>query len=185
MKVLIIPEDPTHDRYILKPVMERVLQDLDRVARVEVLAEPHLRGVDQALDRETIANIVADNPMVDLFLLVVDRDCNRQKNEQRAQAREQEHPDLLACLAIEEVEVWLLALHPEHIRTAWNIVRTDCDPKEKYCDPLLNTLGRDGPGQGRKRGMRALSGNWPRLQQMCPEVAGLKERLRHWLEGRD
>lgn len=67
MKVLIIPEDPTHDRFVLKPVVERLFEDLGRAARVEVLAEPHLRGVDQALDRETVQGIVADNPMIDLY----------------------------------------------------------------------------------------------------------------------
>ncbi len=30
MKVLIIPEDPSLDKYILKPIVERIFQDLER-----------------------------------------------------------------------------------------------------------------------------------------------------------
>jgi len=37
MKVMIIPEDPTLDQYILKPVIEAVFKDLNRVAHVQVL----------------------------------------------------------------------------------------------------------------------------------------------------
>jgi hypothetical protein len=40
MKVLIIPEDPTRDPYILKPIVERLFShELQRVARVEVLKD--------------------------------------------------------------------------------------------------------------------------------------------------
>lgn len=113
--------------------------------------------------------------------MLVDRDCNRRNNEERAQGREQEHPNLLSCLAVQEVEVWMLALHPDCISGAWSAIRLDCDPKERYCDPLLDALGRDGPGRGRKRAMRALAGNWPRLQRLCPEVADLRRRLESWL----
>jgi hypothetical protein len=185
VKVLIIPEDPTNDPYILTPVVERIFVDLGRKARVEVLRDPHLRGVDQALDRDTIAGIVQENPMVDLFLLLVDRDCNRRHNQERAQVRESEHPDrLLACLAIEESEVWMLALHPDGTSTSWKAIRAECDPKERYAEPFLKKLGSSGPGGGRKRAMDALAGNWPRLKQFCPEVDELQDRVARWLAAR-
>jgi hypothetical protein len=53
VKVLIIPEDPTLDRYILKPIVEQIFADFGRIARVMVLENPRLRGVDQALDAAT------------------------------------------------------------------------------------------------------------------------------------
>lgn len=100
MRVLIIPEDPTLDRHVLQPIVERIFQDLQRSARVEVLTDPHLSGVDQALARGTIAEIMQDNRMIDLFLLIVDRDCDRLGNSTKAAARQQEHPaKVLATVA--------------------------------------------------------------------------------------
>jgi hypothetical protein len=41
-RVLVIPEDPTHDQYILKPVVEAMFRSLGKPnARVEVLKDPH------------------------------------------------------------------------------------------------------------------------------------------------
>src|SRR3569832_2800050 len=100
MKVLIIPEDQELDRYIAKPVIEAMFADLKMTAQIDVLPEPRLRGINQALDGELLAQIIGDNPMVDLFLLIIDRDCNRDKNEQRVAARLREHAGrLLACQA--------------------------------------------------------------------------------------
>lgn len=182
MKVLIIPEDPTNDPYILAPVVQRIFDDLGRRARIDVLRDPHLRGVDQALDGDLIRDIVQDNPMVDLFLLLVDRDCNRRKNREKADARESEHARrLLACLAVEESEVWMLALNPDLLDASWQTIRAECDPKELYAEPFLAKLGSNGPGGGRKRAMRALAGNWPRLKQLCPELAELQHRVERWL----
>ena len=186
MKVLVIPEDPTNDQYILKPVVEHLFADIGRPARVEILRDPHLRGVDQSLDRQMVASIVQDNPMIDLFLLIVDRDCNRMNNEQRVSDREAEHGDrLFACLAIEEMEVWLLALHRNAIGSPWADVRTECDPKETLCGPLLDTLGRSGPGGGRKRTMRSLPGNWAGLLTVCSEIGDLKTRVTAWCANHD
>lgn len=62
MKILIIPEDPTLDQYILKPIVERICTDHGLGARVDVLRDPHLRGVDQALARDIIAGSSATTP---------------------------------------------------------------------------------------------------------------------------
>ncbi|WP_170164676.1 hypothetical protein [Thiocapsa rosea] len=146
-----------------------------------MLRDPHLRGVDQALDPKTIAEIIDDNPMIDVFLLIVDLDCNRHHNKERADDREQEHRDrILTCLAVQEVEVWMLALHSGQIGGAWAEVRADCDPKERYSDPFLDALGSDCPGKGRKKAMRALPGNWSRLVRLCPEIKDLQEQLAEW-----
>jgi len=142
VKVLIIPEDPTHDQYVIKPIIERIFLELGRRAYVEVLRDPHLRGVDQALDREVIGSIIADNRMIDLFIVVVDRDCNRYKNVEKAAAREADFPnDVLVCLAEQEVEVWALALYREQIADRWAVVRAECDPKERYFDDLMRRQG--------------------------------------------
>jgi hypothetical protein len=182
VKVLIFPEDPSLDKFILKPIVERIFQDLGRTVRVDVLEEPHLAGITQALDSAIIAEVLRDNPMTALFLLIVDRDCNRFKNMEKALAREAEHGDcLIACLAVEEVEVWMLALHRDVIGAGWSEVRGECDPKERFADPVLDSLGRDSPGRGRKGAMRSLGAQWRGLLDVCPEIAELKGRIARWL----
>ncbi|WP_224240633.1 hypothetical protein [Hyalangium gracile] len=182
MKVLIIPEDPTLDAHILQPIVERLFEDIGRKARIEVLQDPHLNGIDQALNPDMVRRIVDENPMVDLFLLMVDRDCNRFQNEAKVTAREQEHSGrLLACVAIEEVEVWMLALHRESLGERWNAIRSDCDPKERYAEPFLREQGwLSQVGKGRKRAMRGLSAQWKSLLTVCPELTTLRERLQGW-----
>lgn len=106
MRVLIIPEDPTLDQYVLKPIVERIFGDLGKKARVDVLRDPHITGASQALDKDFIAEIVVDNPMIDLFLLMVDRDCDRMTHQAKVDARQGEHPQkLIGALAWQEVEV--------------------------------------------------------------------------------
>jgi hypothetical protein len=155
-------------------------------ARIQILPEPRLRGTSDALDRELIAEILADNPMEDLFLLIVDRDCDRLGNEALARQRQREHPEkLIACLARQEVEVWMLALYEQQLGASFGEVRQHCDPKERFADPLLDEIGREGPGQGRKAAMRALKGRWQSLLDSCSELAELRSAVAAWSTIRD
>lgn len=178
MKVLIIPEDQTQDGFIAKPIVEALLDDLGIPGRVDVLPEPRLRGANDALDPDLVRTIVADNPMVDAFVLVVDRDCDRQGHVSKAAAREQEHSGrLLACVAVQELEVWLLALHKDSIQERWQDIRSHCDPKERWAEPLLQRLGTSGPGAGRKKAMAALRGKLQSLLSLCDELSDLRKKL--------
>ncbi len=185
MKVLIIPEDPALDSHVLKPVVERIFAELGRVARVDVLTDPHLRGVAQALDADTVRQIVEDNRMVDLFLLMVDRDCDRDGNVAKAAGRVSAHAGkLLACLAEQEVEVWPLALHRDDVGAPWREVHAHCDPKEAYWDPFVAKKRWLGEvGKGRKRAMRELGAGWSGLLKLCPEIARLQDDIGAWLSG--
>lgn len=179
MKVLIVLEDPTLDQHIAKPVVQAIFRDLQIRALIDVLTDPHLRGIDQALDQGILGGIIRDNPMVDLFLVIADRDCTRQRNEERARARQTEHAGkLLVCLAVEELEVWMLALHRNQVAAGWSDVRADCDPKEAFADPLLQKLGwASEVGRGRKKAMRALNQQFRSLCSLCPEVNELKAAI--------
>lgn len=194
MKVLVIPEDPIHDRYILKPVVEQLFADLGRVARVMVLENPRLKGVEQALNVETVAGIVSDNPTFDLFLLLVDRD-GEEKRELRTKALEDKHPGrLFACLAVQEVEVWMLALHRDVIagppwKADWQDVRRERDPKERFAIPFLQDHAPRhksalGPGDGRAWAMREIGARWKGVLQVCPELSVLKRHVEAWLQSR-
>lgn len=185
MKVLVIPEDPTYDQYILKPIVERIFRDLKRSARVEVLRNPRLGSVTQALDDDVLADVIGMYPMVDLFLVIVDRDGDQTSRPARAEAREAAHSPLIVCLAIEEVEVWMLALHRDKLSAPWSEVRAEVNPKERFAEPFLAEHTRSygpQPGAGRKWAMRPLGPQWKGVLEVCPELRELKDKITSRLE---
>ena len=72
--VLVIPEDPTLNGHILKPLAERLLNDAGKPkAKVKVLDKPRVRGYDQAV--KAVRYIVAERyGFVDLCLFFPDAD---------------------------------------------------------------------------------------------------------------
>ena len=186
MKVLVIPEDPTHDQYILKPIVERLLSDLDQKVRVDVPWKLRLRGVNQALDPTIVAEIVSLYPMVDLFLVLVDRDGDRDRRPVAARKLERSQGgSLFVCLAIEEVEVWMLAIHRDALSVSWSEVRDEIHPKERFAAPFLAAHApQANPGGGRKWAMRNLGARWQGVLRICPELAELKDRIAAWLAER-
>lgn len=81
VRVLVIPEDFRKDQYILAPIFRRLLRVLGRQsAKVSVCQDPRLGGIGEALKYERLAEIVARyRGMVDLFVLCVDRDGDRNR----------------------------------------------------------------------------------------------------------
>lgn len=185
MKVLVIPEDPTLDQYILKPVVARIFADLGKSPRIGVLSNPRLRGVSQALDSAVLADIVSNHPMIDLFLVLVDRDGDT-KRPALAQQRETEHQGrLLVCLGIEEIEVWMLAIHREGLDASWKEIRAEIHPKERFAQPFLEAKApRLDPGGGRAWAMRDLGARWRGVLQCCEELDELRQRVSGWLSSR-
>jgi hypothetical protein len=185
VKVLVIPEDPSLDQYILKPVVERIFSDLGRSPRVTVLSNPRLRGVAEALDSSILADVVITYPMNDLFLVIVDRDGDESRAGV-ANAREREHQDrLFVCLAIEEIEVWMLAIHRDTLPAPWREIRAEINPKVRFAEPFLKAQApKLDLGRGRAWAMRSLGGQWRGILQRCPEIEELKGRIEGWLGGR-
>jgi hypothetical protein len=177
VKVLVVLEDPTLDQYVVKPVIECVFSELGRPARVDVLWDPHLHGVIDLLG--SVDEVIDDHPMVDLFVFVVDRDCDRENLTTKLRDRIAAHTRrAVGCLAVEETEVWMLAAQ----RTPpapWTEIRRECDPKERYAEPWLLAQGYGGAdlGRGRKSAMRALTGNFRRVLSRCPEIQALRREL--------
>jgi hypothetical protein len=181
VRVLVVCEDPTHDRFIVKPVVERIFDDLGRRARVDILDDPHLTGIDSLLAE--LPAIVDDNKALDLITVVADRDGGGTRNEARlrnAVARSQSDR-VLVCCAEEEVEVWMLALHRDAFPD-WNAVPADRDVKDHYAIPFLREREFGGPGRGRRAAMRDLGKSWRGLLQLCPEIDVLKQQIRAFLE---
>lgn len=183
---MVVPEDPSLDQYILKPLVERLFADLGKSVRIQVLSNPRLRGVDQALNRAKLAEVVETYPMIDLFLVLVDRDGQTGRHAE-AMARENEHPNrLFVCLAIEEVEVWMLAIHRDVIGHNWTNVRAEHHPKERFAHPFLaEHAPKLDLGGGRAWAMRPLGQKWKGVLDVCPELAELRRRVSSWLERAD
>lgn len=76
MMVVLIPEDSINDRYILKPIFERLLRNLSFANPKVVVCSTRMRGVSEAMKPENLNMVVERYPMADLFILCVDRDCN-------------------------------------------------------------------------------------------------------------
>jgi hypothetical protein len=188
--VLVIPEDPRLDRYILKPIIKTMLDAAGRPrAIIGICDEPLLRSVEQALRWERIREIIDIYPQVDLFLLIVDRDGDKHRRgrldaiERQATASLPPNRSFFAEHAWQEIEVWALAGCtdlPSDWR--WGNVRAERDPKEIFFIPYARQRGlQDEPGGGRKTlGVQAAR-RYNRVRQRCPEIIELEERIRAWM----
>lgn len=201
MNVLIIAEDPIKDQHILKPIIEAMLGYLGKRAATVAVHQERLGGFGQALKKERIAMIVKERRhSVDLFIECIDRDCQYEGHPHAHQNRrkvldfieghiQQEFPEatFLAENAIEEIEVWVLAgldWKAAFPGWTWQGIRTDCNPKETYFEPLVKNLGVfDEPGNGRQPlGEQAAKQYAKKLRVLCKEdLLALEERLRNLL----
>jgi hypothetical protein len=187
LNVLIIAEDYRNDQYILKPIVNSMMEYVGKPnANVRVCKDPMIGGVEDALDTKTIEEVVATNPLFDLYLLLVDRDADPNRRE-RLDAAENTASSLtrsaqvfLGGQAYQEVEVWLLAgQHDLPTEWDWANVRAERQAKEQYYDPYVEqkTL-TNSPGGGRKPlGQNAGANYADRVRQLCNEVEALEGRV--------
>ncbi len=190
MRVLVIPEDFRKDQYVLKPIVDAMLAEIGkRSSTVRVCNDPLLGGVSQALRWERIAEILARYPMVDLFLLCVDRDGDSHRRarldnlETKAASVLPAGSRLFAENAWQEVEVWVLAGHDLPAEWNWKDIRAHPNPKEVYFQRLARARKLlDAPGDGRRPLALEAARRYGRIRDLCPEdVASLEGRIRAWL----
>lgn len=185
MKVLIIPEDPTLDRFILKPVVQQIFAEFGKSPWIEVLSNPRLRGVAQALDPSVLARIVAARPMFDLFLVLIDQDGDAGRSAVAGQREVEQQGRLFVCLAIEEIEVWMLALHRSDLNLSWSRIRSEIHPKEQIAEPFLEERAlKLNRGAARAWAMQGLGARWKGVLRCCPELKELQQRVEQWLAER-
>ncbi len=180
-RVLVIPEDRTYNGYILKPVVERMLAELDKPkADVVVLPNPRLMGYDQTV-RAIRGGLVERYRHFPLWLFLPDGD--RAKG---LESLESELADkgvrLFCCAAQPEVEAWLLAGYRDELPIPWGQVRRHPRLKEDVFEPFLKQRGDPrSPGGGREGLARRTLTNYRGLLSVCPELAELEDRLRTFL----
>lgn len=174
MNVLVIPEDPKHDQYILKPLFERLFRSIGkgRVC-VKICHDPVLGGVGEALKLGRLKGIVKQyEPMIDMFILCVDRDGLRGRKQRlrEIEAVFSSTHVFFAENAWEEIETWALAGLRLPKDWKWGEIRTEIQVKEVYFDRLIKIrkLGVD-PGLGRKQLGREAASNVKLIRTRCTE----------------
>ena len=178
---LVVPEDPSNNGYILKPLVVRLLQACGKPnARVDVLPNPRTQGYEhaKALLRGALFERYRHK---DLILFLVDADGKDRRGEFEALEKEAANQGtrLVCCAAKQEVEIWLLAGHREKLGAGWQAVRAEVSVKERFFEPFLRENGNPkAAGGGREELMKETLSNYGALLQLCPELAELEHRIR-------
>jgi hypothetical protein len=179
--VLVIAEDFTKDEFILLPLVRRLLDEKGKPnANVQVCRNPNPGGIGRCLHLDVLQNeIVPLYPMVQLFLLIVDRDGDAGRATTLAGLEQGVAPILpvgvqfLAEHAWQEVEVFVLAGHELPGDWSWQTVRADPGVKKTFFHRLAQLKGTTHlPHEGRKKLMQESIKNWQRIKQRCPEDVG-------------
>ncbi|ODU00432.1 MAG: hypothetical protein ABS79_03350 [Planctomycetes bacterium SCN 63-9] len=194
MNVLVIPEDPVRDQYILQPIIEVMMTHLGRPrAKIRICQQPRFRGIGHVLKWDMIKAVIERHRPIDLFLLCVDRDGdeNRQASlrrlEEQANGIIRQGQAFFAENAWQELEVWLLAGQQDLPRDwNWKAIRAEGNPKEHYFLPYAgrrNVL--DFPGEGRGKLAEEAASRYGRIRRLCREdIANLEDRIKGWLANR-
>jgi hypothetical protein len=179
VRVLVIPEDPTLNGYILKPLVEMLLSEAGKpTARVTVLTNPRVRGYDEAV-RVVRDELSSRYGFMDLWLFFPDADrASDAAMRDLERSLRAEDIALLCCLAEPEVEVYACVAYREEVRGSWHEARSNPRFKETVFEPLLRTHGdprRPGGGRGAMTERSIKQRN--RFFRLCPEVADLRDRI--------
>ncbi|MCC6157007.1 MAG: hypothetical protein IT350_03075 [Deltaproteobacteria bacterium] len=184
-RVLVMPEDPTNNGYILKPLVEKILSAAGkRSATVTVATNPKAEGYSDA-KRILKEDIIPTYSFMSLILFLPDSDGKDRSGEFEALYRiaEKQGANLICCAAVTEVEAWLLAGHINLLQDSWLTVRNDPKLKETYFDPFLAKYGNPkSADKGRSALMLTTLRNYRGLKSRCPEIQELEDRIRDFLK---
>ena len=170
MRVRVIPEDHLNDQYILKPLFERLFDQLGFANTGVRVCQLRIRGVNEALKSEKIREVIDRYSMDDVFILCVDRDCNENRRDRLDQLENEFNPRLLAVNAWEEIETWALAGLELPNEWRWADIRAECDVKERFFEPFAELKGvSDRPSGGRDVLGELSSRRINVIRQKCPE----------------
>jgi hypothetical protein len=192
LNVLAIAEDFRKDQYVLAPLVRRLFAEIGKPrANIEICKDPLLGGIAQALDWERLDELIGMYPIVDIFLLLVDRDGNAGRRasldglEKKAETKLAEEKTLIGEHAWQEIEVWALAGQDLPDDWNWKEIREQIHPKEVYFEPLARRRGLLGePGEGRTTMGREAAKNYARVRSRCKEdIQVLEARLTDWIGG--
>lgn len=178
--VLVVPEDPTYNGYILGPLVERLMSECGKPkSKVKVLTNPKAAGYEHA-KALIVDSVIERYSHFNLLLFMPDADGRDKRDELQSleSTATRRGVKLLCCAAVEEVEAWLLAGHLEKLEQPWSEIRGNTSVKEQVFEPFLRTHGDSKrAGGGRDLLMKETLSNYPGLLDRCPELAILKTRI--------
>lgn len=190
LNVLVVPENPTYNGAILKPLCERLFVECGRTqANIEILANPRTNGYEHAksLFPSSILDLYSHKHLV-LFLPDSDGlDRSAEFAHMEAEFEQQaialgKAIRLICCAAVPEVEAWLLAGHQDKWEPdwKWGTMQSDRSIKEHYFYPFLQKHGQDEsryPDEGRKQLTVAALRNYTGILDRCPELQDLETKV--------
>ena len=177
--VLVIPEDPQQNGYLLKPLVRAIMRDVGRPnAKVNLLTQPRVRGYAQAV--KTIrTELYPSYRFMDLWLFFPDSDragADAMRDVETHVAAN--GVKLFCCAARPELEIYACAAFRSEISESWEETRSHPRLKEEVFDPLLSRYGDPRqPGAGRGLMINESLGNLPLLFDLCPELRCLRDRI--------
>ncbi len=182
-KVLVIPEDPTFNGYLLGPLVERLLEEVGKPkAQVLVLRNPKAGGFEHAWELIEKGELKRYG-YYDLWLFLPDGDKNKNLELLEAAVLGQKAP-LIASYLTPEVEVTVVAGHPKADTKGWKEKKEHPKFKEAIFEPFLAAHGNPtAPGQGREKLMREALQRYERMKQLVPELETLEQRVAKALNG--
>ena len=179
LQVLVIPEDPVQNGYILKPLVQALMRDVDKpAAKVKVLNKPRVRGYVQALNaiRNELPEVYGFMHLW-LFFPDADRATSKAMQDLEVYAATKGIP-LLCCAAQPELEIYACVAFRDAMPCKWEEARNHSRMKEEIFEPLLKKHGDPRrPDKGRDRMIRQSLENMPLVFQLCPELKQLRNRI--------
>ena len=186
-KVLVVPEDPTHDGYILKPLAEALLADAGRPrAKVQVLENPRVKGYPDAARTIRGDEFQTSYAHYHLWLFIPDADrAKRDAMDHLEAVSRSRGVSLLCCAAQPEVDIYACVPFRHELHMTWEEVRNHPRMREEVFEPLLARHGYPRrPGGGRDLMITRSLRNLPLLYRLCPETKRLRDRIAAYLEAR-
>ena len=184
-KVLVIPEDHTHNGAILKPLVQAVLADAGKLAAdVRVLDNPRVQGFEQAVT--AIKGALVDRyRWMDLWLFMPDADKAKPAAMTALEAAlAVQGVTLMCCAAEPELEIFACVPYRAEIPGGWPQARRHARFKEVIFPPLLDRHGdARRPSGGRDLMIGAALANLALVYQLCPELKTLRDRIAAHLHG--
>jgi hypothetical protein len=189
VNVLVIPEDHTKDWLILEPILQTMMKKVGKATAKLRVNQEGCKGVSAVTAWDFILSTIEERrQVIDLFLLIVDRDGVESRAHSLASIEEKaqrllssQGKTLFAECACQEVEAWIIAGH-EHLPKGWKWqeIQEAPDVKELYYLPFARAKGMlERPHEG--RGGLARQADYKRIQSRCLELRRLEERIREWL----